>query len=85
MKSVCCNAGYNYLGLNFVYLNQQEYLFKPDGLHPNEMGKEIIIRLGSYIEMGIIYYIHIEFFKTEIVVQKYLLFLYICRQTACHT
>ena len=31
MKSVCCNAGYNYLGLNFVYLNQQEYLFKPDG------------------------------------------------------
>lgn len=42
IKSVCCDAGYIYLDLNFVYLNQQEHLLKPDGLHPNEVGKEII-------------------------------------------
>ena len=42
IKSVCCNDGYNYLDLHFVYLNQQEYLLKPDGLHPNEIGKDII-------------------------------------------
>ena len=42
IKSVRCNDGYNYLDLHFVYLNQQEYLLKPDGLHPNEIGKDII-------------------------------------------